>query len=1483
VRKVFYIAQKVFSIAVLLVTASGLKAQSGIRFEELHSINSLSQNSVVAIHQDKLGFLWIGNWAGLNKYDGYRFRIYRLTEDSTSRAGINRITSIREDRAGNIWVQTYDGRMHRFDPALERFLSFPTESGVTPSTRITNYYESEEGLVCLSTSNLGAYFISFDSVTGETQISHIYNETGTRQKILTDNSVSFIIQDDRSDFWIGTKNGLNRVRSGDMRKAEIKPDKYLYAGTQADSGGIVFLNCARLADRLWFGTRDRGLVCYDMVHDAFVDLENDPVSRDFKYELVTTLETTGRDLWIGTRKGKILRYDSERDEFRLYPLEHPRTGKTVESLYMDNFGQVWILTDRFGITRLDPRSGKTKYYFLTPPEIENLTDDERTVIFEDSHNQLWLGGQNIGVQHYIRAADRFDVYLNDPKDPGSLPSNIVECITEDREGNLLIGTNWFGMGLSRMITIDPAFRYIRPVEFPDSKMENVIRSLFTDSKGYIWAGTKNGKIHIYDPDLKRVHTIDGNSTGFTGSNVYSVFEDSGGFIWLGTKGGGVFRSEQPLPVVFPDYRKMSFTAYQRKDGDSNSLNCNNVYDLVVDELGRVWVATYGGGLNMMEPGETGGSPEYQHFTTANSGLTSDKLRDLCLDRSGRLWLATTYGVNYIDIYRDPQLNINSLLADPGNPGSLSYNDIIMITEDRKGNIWLATAGGGVNEILENGTDGFSLRKYNKKDGLAEDYIISIIEDVYGYMWIGSDNGLTRLNPLNHVIENFGKKNGLPESLFSEKTCAVTPAGKVLFGTINGFYSVSPELIAKESFTPGICLTSLHIHNREVSPGQDDSPLEKSIAFTKEITLKPDQSNIAIEFSMLSYKSPESNQYEYMLEGFDEHWVYAGREHRAPYTNVPPGHYTFRVRGLNRDLSESNSETSLRIKVLPPFWKTGIAYVSYFLLLAGLLLLAFRITARITRLKNNLKVEHRVAESKLRFFTNISHEFRTPLTLILGPLEKLISQADLPSEARQQLALVHRNSKRLLRMVNQLLDFRKVQNEKMNLRIQKIELIPFLSQIRESFEGLARQKNIRFDLIHESDDITVWGDIQKLDSVIFNLLSNAFKFTHQHKSVSIIVKQERDPEDCIKIIIRDTGIGIESEKLKNIFDRFFVSHTEEDTGQQGTGIGLSLSMEYVRLHKGDIRVESIPGKGTDFIIRLPAGNEHFPEDVIIREREAFSYTPKIPVIEEELHVQEEPGAQTINRSDLPMVLVVEDDPEMYSYLRGILSPGYRVHEARDGLDGLDKANRMDPDLIITDIMMPNMDGIEMTRKLKEAFSTSHIPVIILSSKSEVESQVEGLNTGAEAYVPKPFNADLLLSYVHSFLSQRRKLREIFENTIELKPDEISVTPRDKIFIENVLRVVEENLADPSFTVEKLAESMNVSRTLFYKKLKGITGYQPIELIRMMRLKKASGLIETGEYNVSEVAYMVGYNDIRYFSTSFKKQFGISPSQFRKIGA
>lgn len=1464
--------QRIILVLFLIFYSVVINAQSKVWFEGVNSINPLSHNSATYIHQDKLGFLWIGTFNGLNKYDGYSFKAYKFNLLDDQASSTNRIISIDEDKTGKLWIKTYDGNYQYFNPATEKFVNIRQKTESNNHLSFTNLYESNDSVICLTTRERGVFFIRHGKNEDELNIFQLGEDDQAS------NNVNFILQDEKKYFWIGTSNGLKRIHTDEIGKEQPTILEYFKIEKKVDKEDNTFFNAAILGKRIWFGSKKEGLIWFDLKNQNFGKISDyEGFSSDMNLD-ITAFEVQGENLWIGTSDTKVLLYNKESDSFKEFEMNTNKSGVSIAWIYCDRFNQVWLTTNKTGVTRLNPVTGRFTYYNLSQ-NLEYHLDDERIRIFEDSKNELWIGGLDIGLQQYNRKRDEFLIYQNDPGDPFSIQSNVVEYIMEDRERNLWIGTNWFGSGLNRMIKCDPAFHHVVPVPKTTIKPQNVVRSIFVDSNGYIWIGNKNGQIYIYNQQLKLHHIIQKNtSSKFTGYNAYYITEDKGGHIWVCTKGAGMFISDQSVKSNSFRYNNITFSTILSSSENENSLNNDNVYDIEFDELNRVWVATYGGGLNLIETGENG-EKKFRNFTSENSNLTSNKLRDLVIDRNGRLWLASTFGLNYIDIYENNNFEIHNVIATPKKTTGLSYNDIIMIMEDSKSQLWLATAGGGVDVILNPGDDVFKFKNFSEKDGLKTDFIVSLLEDVYGFIWMGTSSGLTRYNPLNKDIDNFDKKNGLPEIFFSERTSYSSSKGKILFGTINGFYEISPDKITYEDIKPSINLTSFQLNNIEISPADPESPLNKTISYCNAVTLKSNQSNFSIGFSMLSYKSPESNYYAYLLEGFDEDWNYIGTEHKATFTNVPPGEYVFHVKGLDSDLSEYGTERMLEITILPPFWRTKIAILIYVVLLFLIMFFSYKLAIRFVKLKNNLKVEKRVGESKLRFFTNISHEIRTPLTLILNPVDNLISEKNLHPDIRYQLTVVHRNTKRLLRMVNQLLDFRKAQNEKVTLRIQEIDLIPFIHQVFESFESQAKQKNIDFKLIYDENDenLSVWGDIQKLDIVIFNLLSNAFKFTPRNGKISVVLNRESNPVDSIIIHVADTGVGIEKEKLDLIFNRFFVSHTDKNEFQ-GTGIGLSLCQEYIKLHQGQIRVKSIPNQGTDFTVTLLTGNSHFPEDVIVKQREAYSYTPKIEEAAEYIPLQDDFDVEE-NEVDLkPHILIVEDDTEMCVYLQHIFEKEYKVTTAKDGQDGLEKATQQQPDLIVTDVMMPRMNGIQLTEMLKKDFSTSHIPIIMLSSKSSVESQVEGLKIGAEAYVPKPFNLELLKSYIQSFITQRKKVKDMLGDKVELKPDEIQVTSRDKEFIEKVLHLINENLSNTDFNVEKLVDKMHISRTLFYTKVKGITGYQPVELIRRIRLKTAAKYIEAGEHTISEIAYMVGYNDTRYFSTSFKKQFGVTPSQY-----
>lgn len=1467
---------KIIIVLVLLFYTPGLFSQSKIRFDEVKAKNTLSQNAVTCIHQDKLGFLWLGTFNGLHRYDGYYFKVYKTAQNLTNTSSTDRITSLHEDKYGKLWVGTYDGRIHRFNPETERFFSFPTINSNSGTFRVNNYFEAINGHICLST-NMGVYFITEEPNTDKLNIIHIVNDS-IHPNVISSNQVYFVTLDSNDNYWIGTDNGLNRINKGKVEWSVPETEKF-YVKKQTDTS-IEFKNIAVTQDKVWFGTESQGLFCFDYKENKFINYQESYIFQNLKNTKTSVLKVEGNNLWIGTSEGSLVKYDASVKKFTAYNPKDKRIGKDINSIFIDSYNQLWIKTENFGLTRFNPNNSAFIYYEVTPRSMQNLTDMERISILEDSNKDLWITVQNVGILRYNREKDNFTTYSNNPNDPASLSSDVVECIYEDREENIWIGTTWFGNGLNRIVKLDQAFTYIQPVPAAETLLQNIVRSLMEDSKGYTWAGTKNGQIFIYDDKYNIVHIIQKDPRiNYTGHNPYSIYEDSNGYIWLCTKGAGVFKSTKSLEDIFPNYNKLTFESFTNNPSNENSLNSNNIYDIIVDTNNRIWIATFGGGLNLMV--KENGYYTFYKYTTESSKITSSRIRDLYIDSRGCLWLATTNGLNYINIYdsinlKDP--DIKNIYANGTDSNQLSYNDILMIIEDKNKSIWITTPGGGVNKIIKSDNGSYIIRKLNEKDGLVSDYTLSIVESPNGDIWVGTDKGICRYNPVTKQLDNFDHKNGLPVTLFSERTCIVNSDHNILFGSVNGFYIIEPDKIELEKFCPNICFTGFHLFNKEVVPNQVNSPLSHAMPYTKKIILKHNQSSFAIEFATLSFKSPESNQYMCKLEGFEDEWNYLSTTNKAVYNNLLPGIYTFKVKGLIGKSLDESPEAVIHITVLKPFWKTWLAYVIYVLVCAFILSIIIKTAIRIIQLKNNLVVERRVAESKLNFFTNISHEFRTPLTLILGPLESIMKRTDIPADTFQQLSLIHRNSIRLLRLINQILDFRRIQNNKVILNFEKIEMVDFLKGIYESFKGIAIQKNIEYSFSHGKNKIEIWGDIQKLDIVFFNLLSNAFKFTPDNKRIAISISEDKESEH-IEIVISDMGIGIEKEKIPFIFDRFTILHSESKQ-YYGSGIGLSLSYEYINLHKGDISVESSPNQGSTFTVRLLKGTDHISEKHTIRERKKYSKIHTDNALNT-IPVKESPEKkQILLTNDNYSVAIIEDDVDMLNYLTNILRPYFEIYQAKDGKEGLRIITKKLPDIVISDVMMPRMDGISLTGMLKNDINTSHIPVILLTAKNEIESQVQGLKTGAEAYLPKPFTEEVLLSYIESLLKQRERIKQHLDSTIELKPDEISVTPKDKLFFEEIMKLIEQNMSEPNFNVERLAEKLNVSRTVFNKKIKTITGYPPVELIRLLRLKRALQLLSSKEFNVTEVAYMVGFSDVRYFSTCFRKQFDIRPSDFIK---
>lgn len=1423
------------------------------RFEKLNTPDGLSQSSVLSSFCDSRGFLWFGTMDGLNRYDGYNFHVYRKKPNDSFSLSNNRIIKIWEDSNKFIWVESHDGHYHYLDITTDRFYSFPNSEQIRNkiNVRLTSFLEVNGNEIWLGTDNSGAYRL----ILNENGIYDYQHFSSRYFNSISNEKISFIISDNESNIWIGTANGVNLVKRKDQTNGEFNFQHFLIDHS--------FTAAVILEDKIWFGTSNKGLISYDSGTKQF-ETES-LISNDVH---ITTLQKTKTgNLVIGTQNKGIEVYNPSMNKTFNY-----FDGQSIKKVYEDKQGVLWLITDKPGISRLNLNSSVEQHFHLVPEEIFPLVDDERQVFFEDKEGNIWIGSHGGGLALYDPEISGLVYFRNNPENSFSLSSDIVYCIMQDKSGLIWVGTGQSVGGANKIIPANPLLKHFQVKEKAVTQTDNLVRAIFEDTNNNIWVATKSGNIHIYDKSFNLVHEFDrlhSTSANLPESNIYSIMQDNEGFIWLGTKGGGTAVSQFPLKD-YSNYDQIKYNIYQHNPEDTTTLSNNYVYSIIQDNTGIIWIGTYGGGINKVL-NRTGSKLTCNHYNTENSNILSNEIRQIFQDKNKRIWFATTYGLNLLNNNSDEFI---SFIHDSSNPKSLSYNDVVHIYEDSQNRIWFGTFGGGVNYLIDSVDHMSGFNHLTVEDGLINNAVIGITGDGLGNIWFSTQNGISRYNPDNNKFHNFDINNGLVCSDFSENTSISLKAGKLVFGNTSGLLLVTPDEITSKQFSPPICITNFLLFNKEVKPNEKHSPLTKNIDYTDRIVLKHDQSSFSFEYAALSYFDPEKNQYSYILENFDDNWYEVKNERKATYTNVPPGEYIFKVKAGNWDGTWTENPREIKIKILRPWWKTNVAVIGYLILLVIVFIFLKKIYSNYHRLQTDLKVEKRVNEIKLQFFTNISHEIRTPLTLILGPLEDIKKISNLPATLNTPVNIMTRNGKRILRLVNQLLDFRKIQNQKMQLKVQQVELYKFVNEICQNFEQFAIQKKLLFTYPECETEQIAWIDKGKIDSVLFNILANAFKFTKEGKSINVSVKAS---PGFHSITIKDQGKGISEEKLPLIFKRFNTL-SADNIDFTGTGIGLAYSNELIKLHNGEIKVDSTLGKGSEFTIMIPTGKKHFAgtNTIFIDGHTEVKYSHA-----DEYNLETASaisGDKQDNKLKKHKILIVEDNVEVINYLESILSQSFVTFYALNGKEGLQKVHEIHPDIVITDLMMPEMDGMTMTKKIKEDFSISHIPVVMLTAKSLIDDQIQGIETGAEAYVLKPFNSEHLISIVSNLLKQREILTRKFNS--ESYSTEIKITNRDEEFIKNTITLIEDNCQNPEFNVNELINKSNLGRTVFFNKIKGLTGLSPVEFIRKIKLQIACQQIKENKCGVAEAAYLSGFNDVKYFTTCFKKEFGINPSEYRK---
>ena len=1040
------------------------------------------------------------------------------------------------------------------------------------------------------------------------------------------------------------------------------------------------------------------------------------------------------------------------------------------------------------------------------------------------------------------------------------------------EGRAFLRDSHKNLWVSRKYGFDKIYFTNRNYDYIHTSAEQEVRGVFIDSKKRLWVASKENRLEVYDKQGNYVGNMD--STGKLlqnrnisfGRNVYTFFEDSEHRLWLGTRNHGI--------VVATEYDgKFTLHTFRHDKQDPYALSNDAIYSICRDTRNRIWIGTLGGGINLFSG--TLDNPRFIHSENLMKGYPGDmchKVRSLYCTRKGVVLAGTTEGLlSFSDDFQKPE-DIEFFHNDCED--GLSNNDVMDVLESRDGKIYIAAYSGGICMADVDSLLNTRIRFHylNMKNGLPSDLPQSMLEDGEGNIWICFENYISKYRADRKGFDTYDSANLHTDLQITEAHPAIDQQGAMYIGTNQGVLRLRLYDLKKSSFVPRIVYAGVDIQN-------SDGTVSNSVLAADSLVLGKKERNVTIAFSALDYTNSEALQYAYRLKGISDQWGYIGENHSIGFANLPSGDFVLEVKSTNGDGVWCDNITPLYIHIQPRFTETAWAWVLYVLIAIILILTVSGIIVYITNLKRKVTLEQQLTDLKLRFFTDISHELRTPLTLISGSIEEIVERGQLQKSGTENMQVARRNVNRMLRLVNQILDFRKIQGRKMKLSIEQGDVVALCRQVGENFTQLAHERSIHFRLIPETPEIRCYTDMDKLEKILFNLLSNAFKYTADGKSITMAVRME---SGCLFVSVRDEGKGMDLRKIDNLFGRFETFGKTDPN--RSTGIGLSLVKEFVDLLHGTIQPESIPGQGTVFTVTLPCTYEAYAADsmaeFVLNDEVKFEYP-----VEVQLSRQEEK-----ERS----ILIIEDNDELRRFLAMILRDCYHVLEAGDGRQGLEIIGRELPDLIVSDVMMPEMDGIELLAAVKVNRDTSHIPVILLSAKASVDDRVRGLEYGADDYIAKPFNSAYLKARIESLIRQRSSLAAYYlgsslkdsDKTEKKQPDVKleqvleSVPSFNNTFIQEVIQLVDENLQNPDFKIDDLAETMNMSRAVFYRKIKTFTGASPIDLVKEMRLKRALELLDADTYSLSEVAYQSGFSSPQYFSRVFKEQMQCTPNEYKR---
>lgn len=1339
---------------------------------------------------------------------------------------------------------------------------------------------------------------------------------------LSQNAVSAIVQDRRGFMWFGTKDGLNRYDG--YQFVVFRHDPF-DSTSISDSDVMAVLEDRR--GRLWVGTRNGGVNLFDRQRERFARIRGGPMRM-----ITSIVEDSAGVIWIGSDGEGLYRVTDGGSAAQAQTAERiitqsvadstGRSSDRIHALLVDRRGVLWVGTQA-GLFRRDANgaNGVSFTHFTSRGNTPlALIDASVTALAEDSRGRLWIGSVP-GVSAFDSARTSIRHYYHEYRSY-RYGWGLANSLAEDRSGKIWVSTR------AELMRLDPAtgaFAYFRhDPQHSESINSDMPTRVYRDRSDLIWVGTNGFGINIYDPKATRFQTFrrpEGRASRLAGFSVYTIFEDLAGTLWIDA--GLLYRL---------DRRTGAFRSFETSSDRPDDFGNTGVWSIIEEPPGFLWAATYRG-LYHYEIA-TGRWRQYRHDPTDSLGLPEQVVFDVFRDRHGTIWAVTeNFLVKLVDAARGRfeawrftqrptagQWIFPSIMQDehgalwlgsdeglarfdpgtatfryyrhqPDNSRSLSHDAIRAILADPREPgryLWIGTAGGGLNRLdIDSGT----FVHFTERDGLPNNVVYGVQSDTSGALWLSTNKGLSHFQPSTGRFRTYDAADGLQSNEFNSGASFRSRSGELFFGGIYGVSWFRPEDIRDNPTLPAVAITGFRRGNRYETVRDSGTVLRTTISETDSLRLSYRDAVLTFEFAALEYSAPDKNRYAYRMAGLSDVWFEAGAVRSATYTNLPPGRYTFQVRASNNDGAWNTQGASLAILILPPWWRTWWAYTIYGALALAALYGFRRYEVVRIRLKNRLQIEHVEAEqlrdldrARSRLFANVSHEFRTPLTLTMGPLDDLRAgvHGPLSPAVAEQIELARRNAGRVLDLINEILELARAESGRATLHVRRIDLGPFVTSVARTFRPLAERKAIAFDVHSPDPPLIIHADPEHLDRVLSNLFSNAFKFTPDGGAVRVTISEG---EDATRIAIRDSGAGIPAADLGRVFDRF---HRARTAGTQpGTGIGLALAKELVALHGGTISVESEEGFGSTFTVTLLKGKAHFAPDQVDDEAVVVAQTarpePPRDLPQPAVSAGESTHAEADSRTadDVTTILVVDDNDEVRAYVKQHLAPTYRVLEAVNGEQGLDVARRFLPDLVLSDVMMPGMDGFALCRALKSDPDTDFVPVILLTARAASEDRLTGLTEQADDYLTKPFEVRELLARIANIVGMRRRLRERYAGgRLTIHPISLDLPSADERFLEHVRVAIEKHLGDEDFTVERLAAEVAQSRGNLHRRLRDLLEESPSDLIRRMRLERAAEMLAAGAGSVGEVAYAVGFKSVAHFSNAFHELHGVRPSAWRK---